>query len=451
MLIEVFSYIPDHLAISAVCKKFYEISCVIKAFRLRLISMVDNEVDNLSENISLSIYNRAVYGVINQLNNVEVFDSMMNSNRKIKCLEISANFNYNNSNMKFSNLQNKHLVQVLQKFGDGIVELQMAGVEVSQNLFKFLDLMPNLEKIVFFMVTARPNVKISELQLIKLSDITCVSCCQHVFRIFDQLPPSVLHKIKIGQREHINHETTKLFKNQISIKEVEVSENLVNLVDWKQLKLTSLHLHPLKFSMARIIENQNELTSLTATINQNELKYLCNSFMLLEKLEISVSETYAVEFSEISNLKNLKKFHVTFSIGNNRTVNDSLKLLQTETLTSFDLKCNRVKVLPTTISQLGINCPNIRNFKVNSNSSPNLTINIFESFQKLEGLNFSTQSFQPMVFKKTLENGETKMLQVQEAHDSLKNKEHKYLNANATKKLLQKTSLLKSFLDNPFV
>jgi hypothetical protein len=120
-------------------------------------------------------------------------------------------------------------------------------------------------------------------------------------------------------------------------------------------------------------------------------------------LEISVSETLVYEFSDLSKLKTLKSLCVSWKRGNNRTINESLKLFTSGTLLNLEIECLKVKILPTTVSLLGNNCPNVQSIKVKSNSSTSLKKNIMESFQNLEKLSFLTQSFQLQSYEKDVD------------------------------------------------
>jgi hypothetical protein len=400
ILTEILTFIPDQFTISQVCRRFYKISCEIKSFKVKFLSVVCDRDENLTESISPSIYNRVVKGNIKELDDDEIFNSIVNSGRKLDSLELCVKSNYHNSNIKLSLVQNRRLILILQRFGYEIKELKVSSVDFHQNVFKILNLMPNLVKIEFFMVTVQANLKEVDLNLQSVGELICMSCGHYVFKVFDCLPGNVLKTIRISQQEDVVHEASKILRNQASIEGIEVDGNLVNLLDWKHLKLNSLRINSYDCPVVKILELQDELKHLSASINHSDFKFLCLNLQVLENLEISVSEALIYEFSDLSKMKNLKSLFVSWKRGNNRTINESLKLFTSGTLLNLEIECLKVKILPTTVSLLGKNCPNVKSIKVKSNSSLSLKKNIMESFQNLESLSFLTQSFQPQNFEK---------------------------------------------------
>ena len=405
IIFEVFSYIPDQFTISQVCQKFYAISCELKSFKVNFSSEIDKREEVWSESIPPSIFNRVVKGYIKQLDDDEIFSSMVKSDRKINSLEIAVKSNHNNSNVKLSFLQNKRLTQFLQYFGHQITELKISGLELPSNISKLLNLMPNLNNIVFFMVTVQPAVKMYELNFSVLSDLNCISCCQHVFKMFNFIPSNTLKTIKISQQEEIIYDSVKLFKNQLSIEEVEVDGSLVHLIDWKHLKLLKIKISSFNFPLTKYLEYQVELKYLSSPLNQNELNLICNKLKSLETLNILVNQTLVYEFSELSKLTSLTSLCVVWARGNNRTINESLKLFSSKSLINLELGCNKVKILPSTISKLGNSCSSVKFLQMNSNSHSSLVKTIFDSFPCLESLNFLTQSFQINRFEKDSSEG----------------------------------------------
>lgn len=136
LLESILSYIPNHLELALTCKKFHDISCNIKLFKL--------EIHDYSEDD-------------------EHFESMMNSQRRIDDLEVSA-----------ADLNNNHLSKLLQHFGKDVKHVKFSSNRLPSNIIELLNLMPKLEKISLHLMKTDGSFFRSNLNLRKLKTVECV-------------------------------------------------------------------------------------------------------------------------------------------------------------------------------------------------------------------------------------------------------------------------------------
>lgn len=377
MIAEIFLYIPDQLTVGLVCKKFHEISCYIKLFKLSLHRYFErNKIESESEQNEMSKQEE------------EIFESMIISERRINRLCISCPYKFDND---------KHFMEIVEHFGRDIKQLDMSRVQVNHNFLDFLNLMPNLVKINLNNVNGDVSLNELKLKLNKLKEVQSSECPAEILEVFNALPPGVLEKVELmwyPSEENDFHENhllsdINLFKNQQNIKEI-TAHSYLNFINFKQLKLTSLLYEDFSsFRLQEQMQGQNKLTSLSShSFQDGDLKFICNELKSLVLLNGAFYNISSSEFSEISKLKKLKNLRVSWIAGGfvDDKVNESLFVMQSESLTDLEINCD--KVMNSAVAQLGVNCPNLQRFNLETKASFNTLNMIIKNFKNLRCLVF---------------------------------------------------------------
>lgn len=388
------------MSLGQVCKKFYDISCNLKSFRLRLGPTQPNG------------------SYVNFLQDDEIFKMMMNSKRKIFFFDITI------KSCDIENLENIHkqrLAKVVEKFGKDVTQFQTHSVDMFPCFTASLNLMPNLKEIYLSQIDEEEveDMEIVELSLNHLKYFYSSRCSERVLKIFNQLTPGVLQRIQLRFYDEYLPEVNRsieLFRNQHNVKDVWVNTRFVKLMNLKEMKLTSLRLHVSKISLNGIINGQSEMKSLNVGegIFKNELKVICNELTALEELDISVFETASCEFSELSKLSHLEKLKISFVNIENSTFNESLSVLENKNLLELEIYNNYCELEKSTACKLGLNCPQLEILSV-SNSTLNIINPIIENCSNLKVLKLDSKVEaveEPFMFRDGLKHFNLKKLQL---------------------------------------
>jgi hypothetical protein len=161
----------------------------------------------------------------NILADVQSFSSIMRSKRRFKSLSI---FSYQDQYGKIETARLERLVQILQRFGKHIKELDVSH-ELPLNIIELLNNMPNLEKISFYAIFFLKPATITEgeIKLHKLKKFKSYKCNSDVLCILNKLPPGVLQELDIERTNdcYYSDRNTQLFPNQHNIKKIKADED----------------------------------------------------------------------------------------------------------------------------------------------------------------------------------------------------------------------------------
>lgn len=359
----IISFIPTQLVVGQVCKKFYEISCSLKAFNLRMEIPYKGVRKNLRVNID----------------DDKVFDNIMKSKRKVKTL-------YIHSDMQRTILPSTRvkLKKIIKQIGGNVVEVGIFSKVMTLEEFELFNLMPNLQKLSLDLVTSE-KLKIPQSFQLRLNNLRqlAVSGSANVLEVFDRLPDNVLKKLFLS----IDGEPTrKYFKNQLKLEEFR--PHSYGFLDFQNIKLKIVIASAGK-NIQEIISGQDEMRSLVIDVrfdHQEIADLICNDLKSLEGLEICCYSP--ITFFNIQNLKKLKKLSLMrFSLSDKIITtmkSKSLQELEVQTISKESLL------------QLSINCPNLRELKLHDCTAlMNFKVdNILQYFPELERVYCDSRIFQ---------------------------------------------------------
>lgn len=333
----IFKLISDNFTVGQVCKRFYSISCGMKAVRM---SFLNCELDN------------------------KILDSVLNSGRKIEALSYSS----------YSNV----LEEILTRRGETIKEVKIDGQDefntdkkdnegdfiINYTFdFKAIELLnktPNITLLHLSEITVEDQLRVPknfQLQLNHLVDLK-ISNSNCVAELFNIIQPDVLEKLSIVGR----HEPHTLLRNQRNIKHLEVDDAAMRQLDLTNAKIKTLSGN---FRDYWNLRGQDELVSLKSTSNKNkvDINILCQELKSLESLELwtnvldAIDESFDenvdydefVDLSAISKLPNLK-FLKLF------TDDRSLSTLESSSLEHLVI----LGIRPANQNLIRVNCPNVQ-------------------------------------------------------------------------------------------
>jgi hypothetical protein len=360
---EILHYVPNFKEVSLTCKRFYEISCIVHKVTLKLQM---NQFDKL------------------QLDDDELYDSMLQSSRKFDKLKIENKaFRFNK---KLSQLQVNRLAKVIDRFNSNIKTFEIIWIQAESNFVQLLNTMPHLTKITLNHVMTR-DITHEQINLPKLREIESIGSSVATLDMFKSLTPNVLKKLKASfpMFQLLHSEETKLFENQQNIEELEVHSIFLRILNTRTYRL--LDLNTLKLSLLEIqrgggmmttffkapldgvIEGQDHLKTFKCftKLEENKLKLICNYLKSLEILAIECDGIQSEEFADIVKLKNLKQLHLCWCFdGFPDKVNKSLLTIKSESLTELSLSCNMVNeyfeksLIASTLISIATNCPQLK-------------------------------------------------------------------------------------------
>lgn len=358
------------MAVGQTCRKFNEVSCSIKHFKLEFKSLWNDSYTKM-------------------LDDDDIFKSMMKSQRKISSLKIlSESFD----DVEMNSLQLERLAQVIKYFNVNIKSFELNGNLLSMEILKLLNLMPNIEKICLTNIEDKlfevPDGFL--LSLNKLKEVESVNCSENVLNYLKILPDGVLKKLDLSEKEILSEANHKveLFTNQYNLKEIIINSHFIKLMNLKPISLTSLRLHGPNVSLQGTINGQHKLTSFVAqnSILENDLKLICRELKSLDELELLIIETQSSEFAELSKLSKLKKLKVHFANSEDSTLNESLILIESRSLQDLNIYSYRNELLNSSLISIGLSCPKLNKLKINSRSTLNIMHPIISYFPFLTDL-----------------------------------------------------------------
>lgn len=219
MIAEILSYVSNDFDVEQTCKKFNEIICSQKFFTLQFKSFWNDSYTKF-------------------LDDYEIFESMMQSQRRIMSLKILSE-SFDNAEMNI--FQVERLTKVIKYFSVNIKYFELSGNVLSMDILKLLNLMPNIEKILLTSVEEKlfeipENFK---LNLQNLKEIVSLNCSETVLNCFKALPFGVLQRIHLFDKKISTkvNDSIELFRNQHNLKEVWVNTRFINFMDLRPMKV----------------------------------------------------------------------------------------------------------------------------------------------------------------------------------------------------------------------
>lgn len=180
---EILSFVIHHRNISVTCKKFYEISCNLKTFILK--------IETTPDYYSLKPFTKC-------LENRKLFKSIMTSNKKVSKLHIYSH----GSIFPISNKQK--LTKIIKHFGKNVTDLKIRYTILSFEDFNLFNLMPNLERLQLNNVKCE-NFEVPlnfQLNLYELKEIEIEDCSEKVMEVISRLSDDVLRKLDLKSNDN---------------------------------------------------------------------------------------------------------------------------------------------------------------------------------------------------------------------------------------------------------
>jgi hypothetical protein len=363
VLFEILCYVPNQLIVGQTCRKFFDISCELKTYALKL------KTDELSENI---------------------FNVLMNSNKKIHKLMLTTT-DYRNSRID-SNIEK--ISKVIEHFASDVQELYLRDIVMTMEVFSLFNLMPNIQKLTLYFVHFEDLLVPEDfsLNMFKLKELEIDGNISSKigFKVLDRLPDNVLHKITLDSLSQFKN--GKFFENQQNIKEIVADDDNYELLNFRRYKLLSIVFPYFHQSLEEIVNGQDELTLFSSGviggdgIPADDLRLICQELISLQELSIYLSRSIPIScFQEFSKLKKLKKASLMFC--NCIDINEKLSLIQVESLQELYFYFE-MPLLEATLIQLSLNCRRLRTLRLTTNDSLNLINKILLHFPQLEILSF---------------------------------------------------------------
>lgn len=409
ILVKILGFVPD-TSVLLTCKKFNEICTKFNFFNLILFVIAYDFGQSLSNFFEDS-----------------VFAAMMESDRRFDSLAVNTFNRTNGQNNVLGNVIERFLI-ICERFGKDLKKLEFKGTAFVVNFIDFLKLMPNLTEIKLSNVATSDKrfitgkVKIQKLQKIEICD-----CNLNVLRLFDDLAPGTLQELSLRSFNNkiiLDDVKFELFLNQLKIQKVTIDDYMINLIEWKKLKLKEINLfrcNDIKNSeFEKLLVGQSEVETFTCNgINKFSFDLICEELKSLINLEITLE---SVGSPQLSNLHKLKKL----SIQTQESIdfNKLLSSTQNKSLETFTLDYRKSNLTEETMLQFGLNFPNIKDIKLQSKSPINVINAIIQNCQNLESLKLESNevygdvyNFQDGLTQKKLKNLEILALHLHQCKD----------------------------------
>jgi hypothetical protein len=315
--------VSDPFLVAEVCKRFYEISCRMKAFKMKIDAST-------------------------MLADLDKYESVVNSSRKIESIRIYQGVS--GAKRKF---HSKIMKKILENFKADVKELEILNYFLNLEGLQLLSLMSLLQKLSLNGITAG-KMKLPQsfrLRLPNLREFDISACDSTVLGFFDRLDDNILRKLTLnyipGSSEN------KHFGNQRSIVDLKTSENAVDLLDLQQLKLKKVDVTLDKQTLG-MFDGQDEIIEMKISYFYfgyyiGEPTFDCDfaKFKSLEVLDVSrFGDDITINLTSIDKLPNLRK----------------LKVNRLTPIKSFSLQELAFDDVPpeNLLDQIAANCPNLR-------------------------------------------------------------------------------------------
>lgn len=383
---KILSYVPDKTALLT-CKRFNDIATNFKFFKLKFHALKFEASPDITE----------------MLDNDELFDSMMKSNRRVNSLIIKDDREYS-CYYAMSRSSFRRLSRIIGRFGNNIRELQISNIAVPANIIKILNLMPNLEQIEIFDLDNN-DVKLikGELKLTKLKKLKVSHCRPDILNIFDNLPEGVLQELSLidspqPYNDNPMPEYKKIFTNQHNIKKMTAHDEYIDLIEWNQIKLQEISLSLRRrnstMDIKKVIKGQDKVENYKSSgyINVSFLNLICSELKSLINLTLEYV-TADLGTPALSKLRKLKSLSVVASPCDQSWEQDKfLSFTQSSSLETLNVKCTNNRLTELTVNHLGFNFPQLKELKIHAKSSIKIVNVIIQSCTNLKILEVSLKS-----------------------------------------------------------
>jgi hypothetical protein len=352
----ILSYIPDQLSMGQTCRKFYDLSCSLEGYSL-IIETTKLAGDSKKK-------------VTEFLEDESIFDSIVNSKRRIENLElISLNLNSTNG---------KKLQRIIENFGARIKTLTVSNCRLSKAEVGLINAMPELMIICLESVKFKNiwSVRNFQLNLPKLRMLVISHCAEKVLEVFDKLPDDVLESSLLRSINVKN--SKKYFANQRKLKSICVFSCPFNPLDMEQLSLEELKTDMSGEELKLMLKKQESLKTLLHGItSQADFNFICNHLNSLDRLEIILPKG-DINFSELADLKQLKTFKV-------QLVNEgALRSIKSSSVKTLEIILEIVS--EETVMALAAICPSVVNLDIYSDNNDDAINWSLQNFPQLETL-----------------------------------------------------------------
>jgi hypothetical protein len=320
----VLAQVSDPFPVAEVCKRFYEISCRIKAFKMK--------IDTRS-----------------MLEDLDTYESAVNSSRKVESIMI-----YSENRGRKRKFHSEEMKKLLENFREHVQELKIQHHFLRYEGFQLINSMTQVQKLKLHIIdvgkmNVPPSFRLRGLS--NLRELEIYYCDEKILEIFGRLDDDILQKLTLNYLTGSSQ--SKYFGNQRSIVDLTTknSEDL-ELLDWQRLKLKKVDV-TLQDSTLNKFEGQDEIVEMKLSYyylyhdDHPALSLNLARFKTLKVLEVNGIESETnVSLSSVEQLPNLKKLKVN-RLAPFKSV--SLQELSFYLAPSEDL-----------LAETGVNCPNLR-------------------------------------------------------------------------------------------
>lgn len=348
ILLKLFGYIDkEHEALRMTCRRFYQLICELNKHKFPL---------KISED---KLQDQATYDSI--IHSERIFNKVVLNSNKIESLE---------SFWKLRTICYQKGLSITDLLWDSA---KMTSIEV----ITILNLFPNIQtlscthwKIKTEYFDESPN----KLKLESLRKLNIFKCNEVTVSFFNQhLPPHILNGLTMD-----SHDRTFL-ENQKSLKELSLTDDELN-DEWISTPLTSLTLDLRNYKLngqpilQKILQQQTDLESLDIMRcvgifdgDNNSFEGLCN-LMNLKKLKINIDDlnsiTFKENFNKLKNLEDLSIEHVEQNYAMIPDIIEEFSKIRLEKLSKLYIDLEHIGIPIDRIQRMGINFPQLREFKL---------------------------------------------------------------------------------------
>lgn len=370
----------------------------------------------------------------------------MNSHRRILGLNISCPAPDYVKALEFENSSLDRLAQITKHFGQSLSWLEVYSIGLPCNFVEVLNSMPNLAQIKIQGVkSGDKNFIKGEVKLHNLWKIEIYECGLNYLSFFNDLPDGVLQELQIGgkddsiENDFLLHmfvdlldadrnapaAKIKFFQNQQNIKKIAINKDFADNFEWSQVKLEEIDFtRSFSYSADGIVEKmlsgQNEVETFTMYEADNILlNGICSKLQSLVYLTISDFSKVLQGPPELFKLPNLKYLDLTLQYlylpsdipcGD---VNNFLSLLRHKSLEHLIVSCKDNRLTELTMTQIGLNFPQLKSLQLVSKSPLNIINAIFQNCENLKSLTWYSLDSEVYKFQEGLSHDKLEFLQLE--------------------------------------
>jgi hypothetical protein len=276
----------DLLLVGEVCKRFYSVSCRMKAFKMKVDSSTIIE-------------------------DVATFESIVNSSRKIESIAI------NRGHFVRKKFHSEEMKKILENFREHVKELEIRDHFMRLEGFQLLNMLSRIEKLNLHGISVG-KMKVPQtfrLRLPNLRELEINESDVQILEVFDRLDDDILRKLTLGSIVTQSPQN-KYLANQRNIVDLTTAkENDMELLDLQQLKLKKVSTKLRKPTLYKLLEGQDELVEMKLSYITTDHQAFYLNFSNITSLEIldvcGFGTIYLISLDELPNLKKLKMHQLT--------------------------------------------------------------------------------------------------------------------------------------------